>query len=243
LRSRGFTVTTGISGSVPSETTIKPISSLVLGTSLVEPRKAVAILVATEELLKQPGAEQLFNSELTGAVVAATDSQFLTGLIAATTPTASAGALLANIVTDLSVLLSAITNGPNSKIYFIVSPTNAKKLALKASSIGSPAFPNIGPNGGEIIPGVTMLVTDQIPSATAIMLAADAVAGNADTIVLDGSRQAILQLQTTPDSPVSTSTIFQSLWQTNEQALRAERFFGFTVVRASGVASLSGVAY
>lgn len=243
LRSRGFTVTTGISGSVPSENTIKPLSSLVLGTSLVEPKKAVAIIVATEELFRQPGAEALFSSELTGAVVAATDAVFLAGLIAATTPTASAGATLANITTDLGVLVSAVTNYPNSKFYFIVSPTNMKKLMLKANTIGAPAFPLLGPNGGEILPGITAIASDQIPSATAIMLAADAVAGNADTITLDGSRQAILQLQTTPDSPVSVSTIFISLWQQNEQALKAERFFGFTVVRTSGVASLSGVNY
>jgi hypothetical protein len=245
LRSRGVTVTSGISGSVKPEGQIKTISQLVLGSALVEPRKAAGIIVVSAELADRadPAARALFDSELQKAVVAATDSVFLADLVAATTPTASAGATLANIVTDLGVLLAAVTNGANSKIYFIIGTTNAKKLSLKASSTGAPAFPNFGPNGGDLIPGVTGLVSDQIPSATAIMVAADGVAGSADTVVLDGSSETMLQLDTTPDSPETASTVPVSLWQHDMRALRAERFFGFVIHRASAVASLSGVAY
>jgi hypothetical protein len=243
LRSRGLTVTTGISGSVPSEQTIKPISSLVLGTSLLEPKKATAIVVATQELMRQPGADTLFNTELQRAVAAATDSVFLAGLVAATTPTASAGATLANITTDLSVLLSAVTTDATSQLYYITSPANMKKLMLKAQTSGNPAFPNLGPNGGQLLPGVTAIASDQVGSGVAILVAADAVAGNADLVTLDASEQSILQMSTTPDSPETASTIFLSLWQTDHRALRCERYFGFVVCRTSGVASLSGVSY
>jgi hypothetical protein len=42
LRSRGFSITTGVSGSALNELAVKPISSLVLAQQLHEPKKAVA---------------------------------------------------------------------------------------------------------------------------------------------------------------------------------------------------------
>src|SRR5262245_51695360 len=106
LRSRGFSVTTGITGSVMSEGSVKPISSLVLGQQLLEPKKASAILVVSKETANSPGATAILNSELTKGVVAATDNVFLAALIAATTPTGSAGSSLVQITTDFDVLLS-----------------------------------------------------------------------------------------------------------------------------------------
>src|SRR5262249_22344479 len=64
LRSRGFSVTTGISGASVAERSIKPISSLVLASKLLEPRKASAIVVATKEVVQTDGAAQLFDAEL-----------------------------------------------------------------------------------------------------------------------------------------------------------------------------------
>jgi hypothetical protein len=243
LRSRGFTVSVGITGSSPSEKSIKPISSLSLAQALVEPRKAAAVVVATNELVQSPGALALLNSELTSGCVAAVDSVFLSTLIAATTPTASAGNSLANIVTDLGVLLSAVSTGANSKVYYVVSPTNLKKLILKASSTGAPAFPELTLNGGSIFGGVWAIASDQIPANTALMFAGDALAGNSDPIVLDGTEQAVVMLDTSPDSPPLASSVMLSLWQTDHRALRAERFFGFAITRATGIASLSGVSY
>ena len=146
-------------------------------------------------------------------------------------------------MTDLGVLLAAVSSGPSSRLYFVVGSGNAKKLTVKASSTGAPAFPSMGPNGGEILPGVTALVSDQIPSGHALMIAADGIVGDTDVITLDTTRQASLQLDTTPDSPPSANTVPLSLWQHDMISLRCERFFGFTVARAASVASLSGVAY
>jgi HK97 family phage major capsid protein len=245
LRSRGVTVTTGITGATVNESQVKLISKLVLGSSLVEPSKAAAIIVVSQELLKlsDPAANGLFNTELQKAVVAATDLTFLTALIAATTPSGSAGSTLANIVADLGTLLAAVTSGPNSKLFFVCSPANMKKLALKGSSTGAPAFPNLGPNGGEIIPGVTAIPSDEITATAALMIAADGLAGSADLIALDASRQTLLQMDTAPDSPPTASTVPISLWQHDLAGLKAERFFGFVIHRATSVASLSGVSY
>jgi hypothetical protein len=243
LRSRGFSITSGITGSVVSERSVKPVSSLVLASQLLEPKKASAIVIVSKELASFPGSVSLFGNELTRAVVAATDSNFLAALIAATTPTASAGSSLANITTDLGVLLSAITTGATSRVFYVTSSTNMKKLVLKSNAVGSPAFPGLTLNGGTVFGGVVAIASDSIPANTALMFSADAIVGNADVIVPGRSEQSTLQMETAPDSPPAASTTALSLWQSDLLALRMERFFGFTVMRASGVASLSGLNY
>jgi hypothetical protein len=75
------------------------------------------------------------------------------------------------------------------------------------------------------------------------MVAADGLAGSADIVALDASRQALLQLDTAPDSPPTAGTVPTSLWQTDSVGLKAERHFGFTIHRDTAVASLSGVSY
>jgi hypothetical protein len=243
LRSRGFSIVTGITGSVVPERSVKPISSLVLASQLLEPKKASSIVIVSKELASFPGSTSLFGNELQRAVVAATDSNFLAALIAATTPTASAGSSLANITTDLGVLLSAITTGATSRVFYVTSSSNMKKLVLKSNSVGSPAFPGLTLTGGTVFGGVTAIASDSIPANTALMFAADAIVGNADVIVPGRSEQSTLQMETSPDSPPAASTNALSLWQSDLLALRMERFFGYTVMRASGVASLSGVNY
>jgi hypothetical protein len=244
LRSRGFSVTTGISGSVIPEVSVKPISSLVLGTQLHEPKKAVATIVVTKELMGQADAAQLFNSELTRAVVAATDSNFITALIAATTPTASAGATLANITTDFDVLFSAVTTSAASRLFYVTSANNLKSIMVKANTAGAPVFPNLGPTGGELFPNVVAIASDSISSSAALLFDATALIGNSEGIIPGRSEQAALQMESTsPDSPPTASTVMLALWQNDLVALRMERFFGYTIMRSSGVASLSGVAY
>jgi hypothetical protein len=244
LRSRGFTVTTGISGSVIPEVSVKPIGQLVLGTQLLEPKKAVATIVVTKELMGQADAAQLFNNELTKAVVAATDSNFITALIAATAPSVSSGGTLANIVTDLDVLLAAVVTSATSKLYYVASPSNIKGLVAKSSTAGSPAFPELTITGGPFIGGITAIASDSISSSAALLFDATAIVGNSEGIIPGRSEQGTLQMESTaPDSPPTASTVLLSLWQNDLICLRLERFFGFTIMRSSGVASLSGVNY
>jgi hypothetical protein len=243
LHSRGFSITTGISGSIVPEGSIKPVSSLVMAQQLLELKKASAIVVTSKELADFPGAATLFSSELTKGVVAATDANFLAALIAATTPIASAGASLVNVTTDFDALLAAVTTTATSKLFYVTSPTNMKGLLVKANAGGQPAYPGVTINGGTIFGGITAIASDQISSTAALLFDAQAVVGNADLIVPGRSEQSTLQVQTSPDSPPVAGTTLLSLWQSNLVALRMERFFAFTIMRSSGVASLSGVNY
>jgi hypothetical protein len=243
LRSRGFSITTGISGSVPNELAVKPISSLVLAQQLLEPRKAAATIIVTKELLSVAGSQELFVNELTKGVIAATDSAFLSALVAASTVVPSGGSTLAQIAVDLEILLTNCVTHASSRLYYVTSPTNLKGIIGKATAAGQPAFPDLGPNGGELWPGVTAIPSDQISSSVALLFDATAIVGNSDLIIPGRSEQATIQLEGAPDSPPTGATTLISLWQNDLLALRMERFFGFTILRANGVASLSGVSY
>jgi hypothetical protein len=245
LRARFVRVTTAIASTAVSENSVKPISSLALGDALIDPVKAAAIVIISEELLRlsNPSANSVLDAELRGAVIAATDQKFLADLVAATTPTPSAGSTLAQIVTDLGVLLGAVSTGAGSKLFYITSPTNMKKLSMKASTTGAPAIPLIGPNGGQLMPDVSAIASDQVGSGVALMVDATGIVGNSDALVPSMARQATLEFATTPDSPPTAATVFQNLWARNQVALRVERFFAFEIGRTSAVASLSSVAY
>lgn len=247
LRTKLVSVASGITGSTSPEGSIKPLGSLSLNDdALLEPKKVAAIVVATRELLKFSiaGGARLFDSELRTGVARATNAEFLSGLIAETTPTASAGGTAANIWTDLNTLLGGIDLHEGSRLYFIVTPDDAKALATKLTATNILAFPNFSATGGgEVLPGVTGLVSSDMPAGTALMIDASGIVAGDEGIALDGTWQTSLQMDTAPDSPPVAGTVMVSLFQENKVALRAERAFAFAPGRSGAVASLSGVNY
>lgn len=243
LRSRGFSLVAGITGTALNELAVKPISSLTLTAQQLELRKVGPIVIASKELLGVAGSQQLFDDMLTEAVVSAIDTYFLSTLIAATTPTASGGATLSAITADFETLLTAVTTSAESHLFYVTSPTNMKSIMAKSNAGGQPAYPNLGINGGQLWPNVTAIASNAISATAALMFDAHALVGNSEGLIPDQSTHATLQMETAPDSPPTASTSLLSLWQTDNVALRLERWFGLTLLRSSGVASLSGVSY
>jgi hypothetical protein len=91
--------------------------------------------------------------------------------------------------------------------------------------------------------GLTAVVSDDVPSQTMILADAQQVAAASDTVQLSAATQAVVQLDTGPDSPVSGSTVLTSLWQSNLTGLKAERVFGCQKLTSSGVCVLTGANY
>jgi hypothetical protein len=60
---------------------------------------------------------------------------------------------------------------------------------------------------------------------------------------LSATSEAIVAVDTTPDSPISANTVSISLWQHNLVGLKSERFFGVAKLTSTGVCALTGVAY
>ena len=224
--------TSAVVATETSEGEDKSVFDLAFTAAELDPRKASATVVISEELARLGGdnANALILRELRNAVIAGTNSVATAALIAATSPIPSSG----NVLTDLAALLAAVPSDASSRLFFVIEPSQAKILATLPGVNGA-AFPQMAANGGQI-GGVTILVSGQLAAGTAVLFDATAIAAASEKIALSASREAVVTTVTSPASSVS-------LWQQNLVALRAERWFGFSLLRADGVASLSGVDY
>jgi hypothetical protein len=70
-----------------------------------------------------------------------------------------------------------------------------------------------------------------------VLIDGSAVVGDSDTVAVDASENAALQLASTPASGAQQLV---SMFQTNSTALLATRWFGFELIRSTGVAVLTG---
>jgi hypothetical protein len=240
-----ITITSGFMAGTVGEGGVKPASALVLNGAGITPVKVAGFVAATAELfrLSNPAAAQLFDNALRLAVTIACNTRLLTDLIALTTPVPSSGTTAANVLTDLGNLLETIQVGENSRLFFVLSGSDAKALLTKTNAAGVLAFPRLNlTTGGEILPGISAIISNALPTGTALMVDAAGLLLGDQGLTLDGSRQASLQMESAP-SPETASTVLLSLWSANMQALRCERTFAYAVGRPGALASLSGVNY
>jgi hypothetical protein len=174
-----------------------------------------------------------FDRELRRAASVAVDAKFL-ALMAATsgiTSNASSGTTAANVLSDLTTALNALTIGADSRLYWIVSPKLGKTFSLLQSTGGY-----LVQNGK--IGGVTIAVSD---AATTVATLVDAkqIATELDTITIQSSQQGAIE---TTDNPTSGDYHLISLFQNNLTALRCETWFGAVAMRSTAVALTTGYA-
>jgi len=242
LKTRITSVSSAVTGAHYGEQQLYRIGRMSLDGEQIEPVKTTAVIVLTDEVFRSTGtAGQTFlSAELRGAVSAATDLTFLNGIMLGAASSVSAGTTAANVYADISTLLDTVAAKGVAKLYLVMGPANARRLAVKLSTSGVQAFPNMTPSGGEI-GGIPVLVTDQLPANTLLLIDASAIAGDSDIVTLDASEHADIQMSDTPTTDGTTPVV--SLWQSNQRAIRAERWFGFQLIRAAGVATITAATY
>jgi hypothetical protein len=246
LRSRGVVISTAPTGSLVAEGSAKPISEMELSGETLDPQKVWAAVAATRELLdfSRPGARELFESELRRAVVRAVDSLFLSQLYAATTPISSAGPSFANVLVDIGAALAQVDIRAGSRVVLVISPALARTWITMLTTGNNFAFPRLTVNGGMLVGGIEVMVSDALPTSgspatpAAILIVSDGVIGNADAPTVRQIRDGDIVINSAPDSPATAATLLRSMWQSNLAALGVERFVAFEVATRS-VASLS----
>ena len=245
LRTRIGASSVGITATTVAQSAPKPISRLTLSGTQIDELKAVAILIVTEELARfsSSTAGDLFAVELQNAVAVETDEQFLSILTSGATSIGSSGVTAEHVRNDLRALLAAVTTSARSVLFLLMPPAIAKVLALLHSNSGDAAFPGLSYKGGPIAGGIEVVVSDGVPASTMVLVDAQQVAAASDTVTLDTAREAVVQLDTAPDSPSTPSTNLVSLWQMNMLGLKAERFFGASKLTIGGVSVLTGASY
>ena len=232
----------------------KPVTKLAFSSDSLGIAKAAGIIVLTEELvrLSNPSAEALCRRDMIAGIAQFLDSQFIDPAVAAVagvnpasiTNGAPTAAATTNPLADILGLINHfVTNNiPVDGVAFIMSAANALGLSFRTNLDGSPQFPGVGISGGSY-KGLTF-ITSQAAGANVIALQPDLILYADDGgVSIDASREASLQMDSAPASPADATTVFVSLWQTNNVGLRAERFVNWKRVNVNAVKYLTATAW
>jgi HK97 family phage major capsid protein len=258
LHSRIVAVTADATGWAALEGKAKPVSRLSFAADPLQEKKAVGLIVLSDDVLRfGAGAQELISRALPRAVASATDKTFIDSLIAANTPIAAAGFDAAGVHADLRLLLDAVDTGDGARLHVVMNSDTAKRLSVMATTGGQQAFPQMTPNGGTLC-GIPAHVSDHADDnvllfdATALVAASENVSlrsSSAAAVEMDDAPISATNDGGSPPAPVSPESGsppaggLVSLFQTDSIALLAERYFAFLLLRDTGVASLSGVQW
>jgi hypothetical protein len=226
-----------------------PLSKLALTNATVEPIKAAAMVVTTEELLRDasPGAESAFNRALRAAVVDTVDRTALAALASGIVPSTAS----ANPMTDLRAMLDIVNLTGGGTLMWVMTPSVANRASTKLNTSGDRTFPDMTPTGGTML-GLPAYVTRAMPSAgspesteTMMLIDGTGVVAATGEMELDASRQASVEMRDDPvqDAIAPTSAIMVSVFQTDGVVLLAKIDFAIERVRTNAVAVLEQVAW
>ena len=229
------------------ETAPKPVTSMAFDSLTLRWSKAAVIVVMSDELIRfsNPSAEAVVRDDLTRAMVQFLDSQFLSTTAAVTnvspagmlngvtgiTPTGTNMAAFRADVASLFANLFAL-NLSTAGGQWVMTQTQATKLGLAQNSFGQPVFPGLSAEGGTLM-GYPVVTSENITSSTGsptegypiiFLLPGEILLADDGVTIIDSSNQASVQQDSAPDSPPTASSAYISLWQTNQTALRAERW-------------------
>jgi hypothetical protein len=228
----------------------KPLTRMAFGKSVLQPRKVVALTVATMELLRDssPAAESVIRAELIRAVLEVLDTSFIDPANAGVD-----GITPASVTTDVSPVNSTAAHdadpaslvggfgGDLTTSHIILAPETALTLV-------STDRPGIGARGGSWA-GIPLVVSRYVPAGIAVLIDAAAVAlaedpgelrtyTQGDVLMTDDAVMASAEMGS-PQTPLPASLV--SLWQTDSAALVAARAMNWAVVRPFSVSVLDGI--
>lgn len=213
----------------------KPVSEMRFARRTLGPLKLSSIVIVTMELLRlaDRASETRLREDLVAAIALALDVSFFdpanggvedvepVSVTYGLTPVAGTGDASA----DLGNLIGSF-QGDLSTAYLVMQPAVAATLT-------SVAFPDVGARGGEVAT-IPVLTGPGAPADAIVLIDPTGIAYVRDTIRLDGSSQASIEMQTVP-----AGSAVVGLWQGNLAALRAELYTNWEVGRAGAVSILS----
>lgn len=245
------------------ETKPKPVSALAFEDITLRFNKIAGIVVISDELarLSTPSAEAIIRGDLVAQIAQFTDDSFINPAYAAVTDvrpasvtnTATAipasGTTADDLRSDVRALYATFiaANMSTAGAVWIMTSTMAMAIGMMMNPLGQPEFPGIGATGGTLL-GLNVIVSETVPSDSSgsiIVLAKQSEILLADEggVTVDVSREASVQMNSTPDDPATASTVLTSLWANNLLGIRAERMITWRKRRPQAVAYISGAAY
>lgn len=239
----------------------KPVTSATFGNVTLRWAKAAGIIVITQELAKfsSPAAEGIIRREMVNGCTRFLDQQFvdqavaevtnvspasITNGITALVPTANSAGAFRYDMARLMAAFIADNQDPTNAV-LLMSASVAMGLSLMVNALGQPEFPNISMQGGTIV-GLPVVVSQNVGARVILLNASDILLADDGGITIDISREATIEMSTTPlsgESSPATTAVLHSMFQNNEIAIRAERFITWKRARTSAVQWLNNATY
>ena len=225
-------------GVVPEGKAI-PVSKVVLGNVLLTPQKVAALVVVTDTLLLNTGADgqSVFNRELLSVIGSAVDTAFVDKLDNGLTPITSTGTLA-----DLRAALLAVSSAGIPRLYWVCGVDVGKLASTLSTTKGGSATAAASAVGGELA-NLPLLISSGCPAGTLYLVDAAQVAANGEAPTLAISTQADVQLDTVPntDSSVPTAAAMTSMFASNSTALLSSALFACEKLRSTAVSVVTGI--
>lgn len=227
--------------------------------------KIAAISVVTDELSRfsDPSIQTLVRDDLADAVIECMDEDFVdpakavgTGASASpasitngVTPISSSGTDADAVRNDIAALWAEAdaTNLPTGSAVYITDTKTARALTLMRNPLGSREFPEVGLSGGTI-DGVPMIVSNYVPSDSSgslfiLAFASEIYLADDGVVTIDLSKEATIFLDDDAANATPTAAQLVSMFQTNQTAIRAERWCRWQKRRPQAVSYLDNVQW
>jgi HK97 family phage major capsid protein len=245
---------------------VKPVSSLAFDSITLDHHKIAGIVVLTDELvrLSSPAADELVRNDLAAGIVQFMDAQFLdptkasndvspASITYGVTPVTASGTTADAFRADIADLIGTFVDSNLSLAgaVWLMTQSTALRLSLMVNTLGNREFPGLDINGGSLA-GIPVITSENVPSTggsptdgymIALVNANDILLADDGQVMIDASREASLQMETTPDSPATASTVLTSLWQHNMVGIRAERMVTWAKRRSEAVGFIQNANY
>lgn len=226
--------------------------------------KIAGISVVTEELARfsDPSIQTLVRDDLAEAVIERMDVDFVNPAKAAGTGAGLSPASVTNGVTPGSSTatsdpdaVSAEINGlwavaddanlQGGSAVYITDVRTARGLIGLRTALGGRAFPDVTITGGRI-DGVPLIVSNYVPNDTSgslfiLAFASEIYMSDDGVVTVDTSREATIFMDDAAATGTPTAAQLINMFQTNQLAIRAERYVNWSKRRPQAVALLSGV--
>lgn len=245
------------------ETAPKPVSALAFEDITLRFNKLAGIVVISDELarLSTPSAEAIIRADLVAQIAQFTDDSFINPAYAAVADVrpasvtndatvipasgTDADALRADVRALYATFISA--NMSTAGAAWVMTSTQAMAIGMLLNPLGQPEFPGLGAEGGTFM-GLPVLTSEVVPgdsggSIIVLIKQSEILLADEGGVTVDVSREASLQMNSTPDNPATASTVMTSLWQNNLLGIRAERMITWRKRRPQAVAYISGANY
>lgn len=242
----------------------KPVTSAGYDAVTMKWAKIAAISVVTEELerFSDPAIVQLTRDDLSDAVIERMDEDFVDPLKAAGTGASESPASITNGVTpivstgtdadsiraDIAALWATAdnTNLPTGSAVYITDAKTARALSLLRNPLGQREFPGVRVNGAGDLDGTPILISNYVPSDSngslfILAFASEIYLADDGQVNIDISREATIFMDDAAATATPTAAQLVSMFQTNQLAVRAERYVRWQKRRPQAVSYLSSV--